>query len=78
MYSLTLRLGVITSYSIHYTKLYDEVVINLGAQAGVRYSLEDPYTYVQSNIVGFVNLLEKCRKQGIKHFVYASSSYNFV
>ena len=51
-----------------------EVVINLGAQAGVRYSLEDPYTYVQSNIVGFVNLLENCRKQGIKHFVYASSS----
>ena len=53
-----------------------EVVINLGAQAGVRYSLKTPYTYVQSNIVGFVNLLENCRKQGIKHFVYASELFS--
>lgn len=49
-------------------------VVNLAAQAGVRYSLENPHTYVQSNIVGFVNLLECCRYYKIKHFVYASSS----
>ena len=49
-------------------------VINLAAQAGVRYSIENPHAYVQSNIVGFVNLLECCRHNSIKHFVYASSS----
>ncbi|BDD11605.1 hypothetical protein FUAX_40370 (plasmid) [Fulvitalea axinellae] len=49
-------------------------VINLAAQAGVRYSLENPHAYVQSNVAGFVNLLECCRQYGIKHFVYASSS----
>lgn len=49
-------------------------VINLAAQAGVRYSLENPHAYVQSNLVGFVNLLECCRHNKIKHFVYASSS----
>lgn len=49
-------------------------VINLAAQAGVRYSLENPYVYIQTNVVGFVNLLEACRHNGIEHFVYASSS----
>ena len=49
-------------------------VINLAAQAGVRYSLENPMAYVDSNIVGFVNLLEACRYNKIKHLVYASSS----
>ncbi|MDM8565723.1 NAD-dependent epimerase [Candidatus Halobeggiatoa sp. HSG11] len=49
-------------------------VFNLAAQAGVRYSLENPYAYVESNIVGFVNLLEACRHNAIKHFAYASSS----
>lgn len=54
---------------------YDfDVVINLAAQAGVRYSLSNPQAYVSSNIVGFVNLLENCRKQAISHFIYASSS----
>lgn len=54
---------------------YDfDVVINLAAQAGVRYSLSNPQAYVSSNIVGFVNLLENCRKHEISHFVYASSS----
>ena len=51
-----------------------DVVVNLAAQAGVRYSLENPHSYVDTNIVGFVNLLEGCRHSGVKHFVYASSS----
>jgi UDP-glucuronate 4-epimerase len=51
-----------------------EVVVNLAAQAGVRYSLENPHAYVEANVVGFVNLLECCRHHQIKHFVFASSS----
>ncbi|SHJ59419.1 UDP-glucuronate 4-epimerase [Arenibacter nanhaiticus] len=51
-----------------------DVVSNLGAQAGVRYSLENPETYIDSNIVGFLNILECCRHHKIKHLVYASSS----
>lgn len=49
-------------------------VVNLAAQAGVRYSIENPYAYIQSNIVGFMNILECCRHHEIKHLVYASSS----
>lgn len=49
-------------------------VCNLAAQAGVRYSLENPETYIDSNIVGFLNILECCRHNNIKHLVYASSS----
>lgn len=49
-------------------------VINLAAQAGVRYSIENPYAYVDSNLVGFVNILEACRKYPVKHLIYASSS----
>jgi len=49
-------------------------VVNLAAQAGVRYSLENPYAYVDSNIIGFVNLLEGCRHHPVKHLVFASSS----
>jgi len=49
-------------------------VINLAAQAGVRYSLQNPHAYVDSNVVGFVNILEGCRHSGVEHFVYASSS----
>ena len=49
-------------------------VVNLAAQAGVRYSLENPHSYVDSNVVGFVNILEGCRHNGVEHFVYASSS----
>jgi len=49
-------------------------VINLAAQAGVRYSLENPNAYVDSNLVGFANLLESCRHHSIEHLVYASSS----
>ena len=51
-----------------------DIVCNLAAQAGVRYSLENPMSYVDSNLVGFVNLLECCRHHKIKHLVYASSS----
>ncbi len=51
-----------------------DVVVNLAAQAGVRYSLENPEAYVDSNLVGFVNILECCRHNSIKHLVFASSS----
>ena len=51
-----------------------DVVCNLAAQAGVRYSIENPKAYVESNIVGFVNILECCRHHNIDHLVYASSS----
>lgn len=51
-----------------------EKVCNLAAQAGVRYSLENPMAYVNSNIVGFVNILEACRHNSVKHLAYASSS----
>ena len=51
-----------------------DIVVNLAAQAGVRYSLENPNAYVDSNLVGFVNILEGCRQTCVKHFVYASSS----
>ena len=56
-----------TSNKIH-------IVINLAAQAGVRYSLENPHAYINSNIVGFTNILEACRHYKIEHLVYASSS----
>ena len=49
-------------------------IVHLAAQAGVRYSLENPHSYVDSNVVGFVNLLEATRHSGIEHFLYASSS----
>ena len=50
------------------------VVVNLAAQAGVRYSLENPAAYIQSNLVGFGHVLEGCRHHGVEHLVYASSS----
>ncbi|MFE8071477.1 NAD-dependent epimerase [Marinobacteraceae bacterium S3BR75-40.1] len=49
-------------------------VVHLAAQAGVRYSLENPHAYVDSNLVGFTNILEGCRHNGVEHLVYASSS----
>ncbi|MFD0737913.1 NAD-dependent epimerase [Lysobacter koreensis] len=49
-------------------------VVNLAAQAGVRYSLENPRAYIDSNVVGFLNVLEACRHSGVEHLVYASSS----
>ena len=51
-----------------------DYVINLAAQAGVRYSIENPYAYVDSNLIGFVNILEACRHNPVKHLLYASSS----
>lgn len=51
-----------------------DYVVNLAAQAGVRYSLKDPDTYIQSNVIGFTNILECCRYHKVKHLVYASSS----
>ena len=51
-----------------------ERVVNLAAQAGVRYSLENPHAYINTNIVGFTNILEGCRHHGVEHLVYASSS----
>ncbi|WP_198334966.1 NAD-dependent epimerase [Psychrobacter namhaensis] len=51
-----------------------DIVINLGAQAGVRYSIENPNAYMDSNMVGFLNVLEGCRKIKVKHLLYASSS----
>ncbi|MDR7306055.1 NAD-dependent epimerase [Rhodoferax saidenbachensis] len=49
-------------------------VVNLAAQAGVRYSIENPLAYIDSNIVGFTHILEGCRRHGVEHLVYASSS----
>ncbi|SEA87507.1 Nucleoside-diphosphate-sugar epimerase [Xylanibacter ruminicola] len=51
-----------------------DVVVNLAAQAGVRYSIENPDVYIESNIIGFYNILEACRHYPVKHLVYASSS----
>ncbi|REL24746.1 NAD-dependent epimerase [Rhodohalobacter sp. SW132] len=51
-----------------------DVVINLAAQAGVRYSLENPHAYTSSNVEGFLNILEGCRHTSVKHLIYASSS----
>jgi UDP-glucuronate 4-epimerase len=59
-------------------KIFDEYkpqrVVNLAAQAGVRYSLKNPYAYIDSNIIGFINILENCRHHDVEHLVYASSS----
>lgn len=57
-----------------FAECHFDMVVNLAAQAGVRYSLQNPHAYVDSNIVGFMNTLEGCRHTGVKHLVYASSS----
>ena len=51
-----------------------DIVINLAAQAGVRYSIENPMSYVKSNLVGFLNILQGCRNYNVEHLIYASSS----
>lgn len=51
-----------------------DITVNLAAQAGVRYSIENPHAYVESNLVGFINMLEAARRYPVRHFVYASSS----
>ena len=81
------RLGKNSRFSFFKTDLSDlagmtnifeshdiDVVVNLAAQAGVRYSLINPHAYVESNLVGFVNILECCRHHHVKHLVFASSS----
>lgn len=57
-----------------FIKKKPDIVVNLGAQAGVRYSIDHPDTYIQSNLVGFFNILECCRDYPVVHLVYASSS----
>lgn len=51
-----------------------QIVVNLAAQAGVRYSIDHPRAYIDSNIIGFFNMLEACRHFGIEHLLFASSS----
>lgn len=57
-----------------FMEYHPAVVVNLAAQAGVRYSIENPSAYIQSNLVGFFNILEGCRYYPVKHLIYASSS----
>lgn len=57
-----------------FTEAQPDYIVHLAAQAGVRYSLENPHVYISSNIVAFTNILEACRKIKPKHLVYASSS----
>ena len=57
-----------------FEKEHFNVIVNLAAQAGVRYSIENPDAYIESNIIGFYNILEACRHYGVEHLVYASSS----
>lgn len=57
-----------------FKKFNPDIVINLAAQAGVRYSLENPISYIESNLVGFFNIIDLSRENGVKHFIYASSS----
>lgn len=57
-----------------FEKYHFDVVVNLAAQAGVRYSITNPDAYIQSNIIGFYNILEACRHNPVRHLVYASSS----
>ena len=57
-----------------FAKFHPEIVVNLAAQAGVRYSITNPDAYIQSNLIGFYNILEACRHNPVEHLVYASSS----
>ena len=57
-----------------FEKYHPDIVVNLGAQAGVRYSITNPDAYIQSNVIGFYNILEACRHYPVEHLVYASSS----
>lgn len=71
-----LRLDIADRKAVYdiFLKFQPERVVNLAAQAGVRYSIENPLAYIDSNIVGFANILEGCRHNGVEHLVYASSS----
>jgi UDP-glucuronate 4-epimerase len=71
-----LRIDLVDRHAIEeaFAKGKPQRVVNLAAQAGVRYSLENPLAYINSNIVGFTHVLEGCRHHGVEHLVYASSS----
>ena len=77
-YDVRLKEGRCKAFGLEVRNLFAEEkfdkVVNLAAQAGVRYSITNPYAYLQSNLVGFLNILEACRNFGVKHLVYASSS----
>lgn len=70
------KLDIVEYHKLNSLFIHNKIdgVIHLAAQAGVRYSIENPHAYVQSNLVGFVNILECCRYNHIEHLVYASSS----
>ncbi|BAQ65349.1 NAD-dependent epimerase [Geminocystis sp. NIES-3709] len=81
------ELEKLDNFQFHFMDLHDrnsidklfkqekfDIVVNLAAQAGVRYSLENPHVYAESNVVGFLNILEGCRHNPVKHLVFASSS----
>jgi len=75
--NFTLQDGDISDRDFVNSVFYDfkpDRVVHLAAQAGVRYSIDNPHAYVDSNLVGFVNMLEACRHNNVQHFVYASSS----
>lgn len=71
---LHLDLADRTGMEVTFARVRPERVVHLGAQAGVRHSFRDPHTYVHSNLVGFLHVLEGCRETGVQHLVYASSS----
>ena len=70
------KLDITDRYNLE--KLFEtekfDIVCNLAAQAGVQYSIQDPHTYIENNISGFINIIDACRQHKIEHFVYASSS----
>ena len=63
-----------TTVGAIFSELHPDIVVNLAAQAGVRYSITNPDAYIQSNLIGFYNILEACRNYPVQHLVYASSS----
>ena len=72
--SLNLIFLIVRSRKSFSRKNRFRIVIHLGAQAGVRYSIENPHAYIDSNVVGFMNVLEGCRHNDCGHLIYASSS----
>jgi UDP-glucuronate 4-epimerase len=70
------RLGIENRLNVEnlFNKNNFDIVVNLAAQAGVRYSITNPHAYIESNLVGFINILEGCRSSNVKHLIYASSS----
>ncbi len=71
-----IKLDITDRYNLE--KLFEtenfDIVVNLAAQAGVQYSIQDPHTYIENNITGFINIIDACRQHNLEHFVYASSS----